>query len=72
MVLISLPLLSPPACSERIAVEYKYVVCDESGSGVGAAWKPGGNFQLSMPDSGNSTVKVKDAWDDAYREVQVR
>lgn len=46
------------------------MVCNQDGK-VGIAWKPGGNFMLSMPDGGNSSVKIKDAWDDAYREVQI-
>lgn len=54
-----------------VTVEYKYAVYDDQGR-VAAAWKPGGNFMLSMPTAGDSSVKIKDAWDEGYREVQVR
>ena len=51
-------------------VEYKYVVCEGNGASAGA-WKPGSNFVISLPGGGNGSVKVKDAWDDANREVQI-
>ena len=50
-------------------MEYKYVVC--GGDGEGAAWKPGGNFVLSMPTGRSASVKIRDAWDESSREVQV-
>lgn len=58
-------------CSQKLEVEYKYVVCDMAGDNLVAVWKPGGNFLLSLPGGGNGSVKVKDAWDEASREVQI-
>lgn len=57
-------------CSKALTVEYKYVVCEGNGANAGA-WKPGSNFVISVPGGGNGSVKVKDAWDDANREVQI-
>lgn len=53
-------------------MEYKYVVCGDDGATVvDTAWKPGANFVISLPGGGNGSVKVKDAWDEASREVQI-
>jgi hypothetical protein len=58
-------------CSQKLSVEYKYVVCEKDGQDVGAAWKPGNNFILTLPGGGNGSVKVKDEWDETSREVQI-
>jgi hypothetical protein len=58
-----------PWCRGPVELEYKYVVC--GGDGEGAAWKPGGNFVLSMPTGRSGSVKIRDAWDESSREVQV-
>lgn len=51
-------------------VEYKYVVCNENDMSA-AAWKPGGNFALSVPKAGDGSMRVRDAWDNTFREVQI-
>ncbi|KAL4535302.1 hypothetical protein Ndes2526B_g06200 [Nannochloris sp. 'desiccata'] len=56
---------------QELSVEYKYVVCEADGQDVGAAWKPGNNFVISLPGGGNGSVKVKDEWDETSREVQI-
>lgn len=50
-------------------MEYKYVVCDDDGNEW--AWKPGGNFQIQVPESGQGSIRVNDAWDETHREVQI-
>ncbi len=47
------------------------MVCEEDGQDVGAAWKPGNNFVITLPGGGNGSVKVKDEWDETSREVQI-
>ena len=44
-------------------------MCDDVGHGC--AWKPGGNFGITVPKAGKGSVKVSDAWDEAYREIQI-
>ena len=61
----------PVTHSQEMNVEYKYVVCESSGAAVnGANWKPGNNFILTLPGR-NGSVKVRDAWDEGSREVQI-
>jgi hypothetical protein len=60
----------PPPRSDPRTLEYKYVVVGEGGAEC-ATWKPGGNYSLAMPPAGGGLVQVRDAWDEASREVLV-
>ncbi len=60
----------PPPRSDPRTLEYKYVVVGEGGAEC-ATWKPGGNYSLAVPPAGGGLVQVRDAWDEASREVLV-
>jgi hypothetical protein len=57
-------------CRSEGDFEYKYVVRNEHDH-TAASWKPGENFKLKLPEAGKGTVRVRDAWDETFREVQI-
>lgn len=62
--------LSNTHSNDEGMVEYKYLIKNER-DGTIAAWKPGGNFVLRLPNSEKSAVQVQDAWDAATREIEI-
>ena len=53
-------------------IEYKYLV--RNSDGRVSHWKPGGNYKLFVTPKANKVVeavRVSDAWDDSYRQVDL-
>lgn len=62
------------ADSDRVELEYKYVVRESDGQV--SSWAPGSNFNVQVPvaeDKGSppDRIDVNDVWDQAWRDIQV-